>query len=57
MKATIVLALMFAAVIFLTGCSHYGMDQHYNDHWHSHAISGPHNMNENSMQSTATYGR
>ncbi len=69
MKTAIVLVLISATAILLTGCGHYGMGRHYNDGWHNQSIPGSRNMymrpmnsqgmymNGNSIQSQGGYGR
>lgn len=64
MKAAIVLVFIFTVTIFLTGCGHYGMGQHYIDNynprppeheWEQYGAPGFF-MNGNVIQSQGTYG-
>ena len=59
MKPTILLILIFAAAVFLTGCGHYGMGmgRHYHHNYSDQEFPGHHNMNGNSMHRQDGYWR
>ncbi len=55
MKTAILLVLISATAILLTGCGHYGMGRHYNDGWRNQSIPGSRNMHMSPMNSQGMY--
>ena len=54
MKVTILIILIFAVIIFLTGCGHHGMGMG-GHHYYNQACSNSRYMNENSPGTYVPY--